>query len=440
MINRKMYLDKLISLMHNGRAKIITGIRRCGKSYLLKEIFKAYLVDRGVDNDHIIYIALDDDINSSLLDPRALSQYLRSLIKDDRMHYFILDEIQRVYRIVNPILTDGKLVLAKDEDKVTISFIDVINGLIQIKNADVYITGSNSRFLSKDIMTEFRDRGDEIHMQSLSFKEIVESGIPISLDDAFKSYMVYGGMPMVQSYKSDEEKKSYLNNLFDMTYTKDIEERNHIRNNLELETLIKIMASNVGSLTNAATIQNTFNSRLHLKLSDNTIGTYLKYLEDSYIIKRVNRYDIKGRKHIGAQYKYYFADPGLRNSRLDFLHGDDGHVMENIIYNELIRRGYSVEIGVVEIFGKDKNGKTIRNTLETDFIASIGGKIYYIQSAYEMNTEEKRIHEKRPLININNSFKKIIITYSGGPIRRDLDGITYMDVKQFLLNENSLDL
>lgn len=441
MINRDGYLQRLISLKHNGRLKIITGIRRCGKSYLLNEIYRKHLKQQNVKDNHIIYIAFDDDKNNNLLNPIELSKYLKKKIKDNDIYYFLLDEVQRVYTIINPIFTNNEIILCKDpNDERAYGFQNVVNSLRMIKNADVYITGSNSKFLSKDIMTEFRDRGDEIYVQPFSFKEIVDSTKPRNIEQSFNEYMMYGGMPLVLSYSNDDDKKKYLNNLFDMTYHRDVEERNNISKVNELETLIKIMANNIGSLTNPTVIENTYNSILHSNLSKDTISKFLGYLEDAFIIKKVNRYDIKGRKQIGATYKYYFTDLGLRNSRLDFLHRDDGYVMENVIYNELIRRGYSIQIGVIDIYENDSNGKTTRKTLETDFIASIGDKYYYVQSAYEISDEKKLEQERKSLIHIDNSFKKIIITKDSGPVRRDEDGIIYLDIKTFLLDENSLDL
>lgn len=441
MINRDGYLQRLISLKHNGRLKIITGIRRCGKSYLLNEIYRKHLKQQNVKDNHIIYIAFDDDKNNNLLNPIELSKYLKKKTKDNDIYYFLLDEVQRVYTIINPIFTNNEIILCKDpNDERAYGFQNVVNSLRMIKNADVYITGSSSKFLSKDIMTEFRDRGDEIYVQTLSFKEIVDSTKPTNIEQSFNEYMMYGGMPLVLSYSNDDDKKKYLNNLFDMTYHRDVEERNNISKVNELETLIKIMANNIGSLTNPTVIENTYNSILHSNLSKDTISKFLGYLEDAFIIKKVNRYDIKGRKQIGATYKYYFTDLGLRNSRLDFLHRDDGYVMENVIYNELIRRGYSIQIGVIDIYENDSNGKTTRKTLETDFIASIGDKYYYVQSAYEISDEKKLEQERKSLIHIDNSFKKIIITKDSGPVRRDEDGIIYLDIKTFLLDENSLDL
>lgn len=436
-IKRDDYLNKLISYMHNGKAKVVTGIRRCGKSKLFEEIFIPYLKQQGVDEDHIIYYPLDNDLYNHLLNPIELSKTLRDSIKDNKMYYFILDEIQNVYTIVNPIFTDGKIVLTKKDDERAFSYFNVLNGLIQTKNADVYVTGSNAKELSYDLATEFRGRSSQIHMQPLSFKEIVESTSPMNIDAAFEEYMRYGGLPEILSYSTDEDKMHYLNDTFDSIYHRDIEQRYNINNPNEFETLIRIMSSCIGSPINQSTIEDTFKSKLHINLNAQTIATYLKYLQDAFILSKVNRYDIKGRKEIGATYKYYFADPGLRNSRQDFLHNDEGHMMENIIYNELIKRGYSVQIGNIDAYSKDKNNKTIRKKLEIDFIATLGDKYYYIQSAYQLD-ETNKDREIRPLLKVDNSFKKFVIIHDTKPIERDKYGITYIDIKKFLLNDNSL--
>lgn len=439
-INRDLYIKKMISLMNNGRVKIITGIRRCGKTFLLKKLFHDFLLDNNVKEDHIIYLALDDTLNNHLLNPLALESYVRDLIKDDENYYIMIDEIQRVFPIVNPIFTEGKIKKAKKDDQDAITFVNIILGFMQLDNIDLYISGSNSKFLSRDIMTEFRDRGDEIHMQPLSFSEYVQAIKSKDTTSAFNEYLLHGGMPLILSYDTSDQKEEYLRNLFNLTYHKDVIERNGIKNEKELEILTKVMASNVGSLTNPNIIADTFRTKMKANISKDTVYSYLKYLEDAFIITKVDRVDVRGRKHIGATYKYYFADPGLRNARLDFLHRDDGHVMENIIYNELIRRGYSVQIGVVEVFSKNNENKTIRSILETDFVVSLGSQYYYIQSAYKMDTIEKKEQERKSLIRIHDSFKKIIITRESGPVRRDQYGIVYIGVEQFLLDENSLDL
>lgn len=441
MFNRDTYLDRLVSLMHNGRLKIITGIRRCGKSYLLDTIFRNYLSEQGIDDDHIIYVAFDNLDNPDLLNPLKANEYLRSLVKDDKMHYFLLDEVQRIYNVVNPIFTDGKIVFCKDpKDERSLGFQHIINGIRMIENADVYVTGSNSRFLSRDILTEFRDRGDEIYVQPLSFKEIVDGVHPANIEAAFSDYMMFGGMPLVQGIENDADKMKYLNELFEMTYNIDVEERNKVTKPAEISALTRILADNVGSLTNANLIEQTFNSVEKAGLSRSTISNYLDYLEDAFIVKQVRRYDIKGKRHIGSTSKYYFTDVGLRNSRVDFLREDSGHVMENIVYNELVRRGFSVQVGVVNVYGKNKENKTVRKTLETDFVASKGNKKYYIQSAYALTGTEKVEQERKSLLNIDDSFRKIIITRDAGSIRRDEKGILYLDVVEFLLNEESLDI
>lgn len=389
--------------------------------------------------DHIIFLELDDFDNNSLLNPLNLNNYIRNKIIDNGKYYLIIDEIQKVIPIINPILTNGKIVRASNNDEDVINFTSIILGLLKLENIDIYITGSNSKFLSSEIMTEFRDRGDEIHIMPLTFKEYCEGLNIFDYEKAFGEYLIYGGMPLAATYKNIERKEKYLNDLFILTYHKDVEERNGIKNVHELELLTKVLASNVGNLTNYITITNTFNSELNVNISKDTINDYIKYLSEAFIISKVDRIDVKKRKHIGAQYKYYFVDNGLRNSRLDFLHHDYGKVMENIIYNELKYRGYTVEVGVVEIFSKNKEGITIRNNLETDFVASKGNNKYYIQSAYSIYDEQKYEQERKSLINIKDSFKKIIITRESLPIRRDEKGIVIMGIIEFLLDENSLD-
>lgn len=441
MFKRDIYLKRLTSLMHNGRLKIVTGIRRCGKSYLLDVIFRDFLHDQGVDDSHIVYISFDDITDPNLLNPLELNTYLRTLIKDDEMYYFLLDEVQRIYSIINPIFTEGRIEFCKDmNDERAIGFQHIMNGIRMIKNADVYITGSNSKFLSKDILSAFRDRGDEIYVQPLSFKEIVEGEKPASLDEAFNDYMTYGGMPVVQTIEDRTAKMKYLSNLFDVTYRVDVEEHNRLAKSNELATLARIMADNVGSLTNPNAIENSFNSREKANLTKNTIANYLSYLEEAFILRKVYRFDIKGRNQIGANYKYYFTDVGLRNALSGFLRRDSGHVMENIVFNELVRRGFSVQVGVVNVFEKNRSGKTVRKTLETDFIATIGNKIYYIQSAYALVDDEKIEQERKSLLHIDDSFKKVIITRDRGSVMRDDKGILYLDIIKFLLDEDSLDL
>lgn len=439
MFERTKNLNQLIELKDNSRVKIITGIRRCGKSFLLKNIFKEYLINIGIKSDHIIFLELDDFSNNFLLSPLSLNDYIRKQIIDNDKYYLIIDEIQKVIPIINPILTNGKIVKASNKDEDVINFTSIVLGLLKLENIDIYITGSNSKFLSSEIMTEFRDRGDEIHIMPLTFKEYCDGLNIADYEKAFGEYLIYGGMPLAATYDKVEKKEKYLNDLFNLTYHKDVEEHNGIKNVHELELLTKVLASSVGNLTNYITITNTFNSELKVNISKDTINDYIKYLSDAFIISKVDRVDVRGRKHIGAQYKYYFIDSGLRNSRLDFLLHDYGYVMENIIYNELKYRGYTVEVGVVEVYSKNKEGKTIRQTFETDFVASKGNNKYYIQSAYSIYDEQKYEQERKSLINIRDSFKKIIITRESLPIRRDEKGIVIMGIIEFLLDESSLD-
>lgn len=349
-------------------------------------------------------ISLDDISNLNLLNPIELNKYIRNKIQDNNEYYIVLDEVQNVITIKNPILTNGKIIKAKKNDEDIISYVNIVLGLIQIPNVDLYITGSNSKFLSSDIITDFRDRGDEIHILPLSFSEFLKefSG---SKEEAYEEYSLHGGMPLSLISANENDKEQYLYNLYSLTYAKDILERHKYKNSIELDTLTKVISSNIGSLIKSNTLVNAFKSNDKSNISKEKIEDYLKSLEESYLIKKVNRFDIKGRKQIGALYKYYFSDIGIRNSRLNFLHKDLGHVMENIIYNELIYRGYSVGIGIIESFSKENN-KTIRNTYETDFVVKKGSKFYYIQSAYNINNEEQYDREIRPLVLINDSLQK----------------------------------
>ncbi len=439
MFYRPQYLNKLVALKNNNRVKIITGIRRCGKSYLLKEIFSNYLFNNGVDEKHYIYIPLDDIQFINLYNPIELNNYIKSLIKDNKTYYVVLDEIQNVFNIINPILTDGKIIKSKENNENTIGFVQVVIGLAKIPNVDLYITGSNSRFLSRDILTDFRDRGDEIHVLPLSFKEYFNAR-NIDKQSAYAEYSLYGGMPRTLFYESVDEKERYITNLYKLTYTKDVLERHDKSKDNELDTLTCILASSVGSLINSSKIANSFKSSGKKIITSQTIDSYLRELEDAYIINKVKRFDIRGRKYIGALYKYYFSDIGIRNSRLDFMHQDKGHIMENIIYNELIHRGYDVEVGVLETYSKNKDNKTIRINYETDFIAKKGSRIYYIQSAYDILNNDKYEQECKSLKLINDSFKKIIVTRNDIPISHDINGITIMGIVDFLLEENSMDL
>ena len=415
-IKRDKYLNDLINRMHNGMIKVVTGIRRCGKSYLLFNIFKKYLLEHGVAASHIITIELDQRKNKKYRDPDTILDYIESLIEDDEQYYIMLDEVQMLQE-----------------------FEEVLNSLLHIRNADIYVTGSNSKFLSKDVITEFRGRGDEIHIYPLTFKEFMEA-YDGDMYRGWAEYVVYGGLPLTVTMKTEEQKISYLTNLFKETYLKDIIERHNIEKTQELEDLINILASAIGSLTNPPKIEATFKSTIQSTISLNTIRQYIEHLEDAFIINKANRYNVKGRKYIGTPLKYYFEDVGLRNARLGFRQVEETHLMENIIYNELRSRGYSVDVGVVEKRGIAEDGKEYRNQLEIDFVANLGSKRYYIQSAFSMPTEEKRIQEKASLVNVNDSFKKIIVVKDVVNITRDEDGITTMSIYDFLLKENSLEL
>ena len=415
-IKRDKYLNDLINRMHNGMIKVVTGIRRCGKSYLLFNIFKNYLLEHGVVSSHIITIELDQRKNKKYRDPDTILDYIESLIEDGEQYYVIIDEVQMLQE-----------------------FEEVLNSLLHIRNADIYVTGSNSKFLSKDVITEFRGRGDEIHIYPLTFKEFMEA-YNGDMYHGWAEYVVYGGLPLTVTMKTEEQKISYLTNLFKETYLKDIIERHHIEKTQELEDLINILASAIGSLTNPPKIEATFKSSIQSTISLNTIRQYIEHLEDAFIINKANRYNVKGRKYIGTPLKYYFEDVGLRNARLEFRQVEETHLMENIIYNELRSRGYTVDVGVVEKRGTDENGKEYKNQLEIDFVANLGSKRYYIQSAFNMPTEEKRIQEKASLVNVNDSFKKIIVVKDVVNVTRDEDGITTMSIYDFLLKENSLEL
>lgn len=415
-IARDKYLRDLINRMNNGMIKVVTGIRRSGKSYLLFKLFYEYLLSQGVLESHIIKIELDQRKNRIYRDPDVILDYIETLIEDDKQYYILLDEVQ--------MLND---------------FEEVLNSLLHISNVDIYVTGSNSKFLSKDVITEFRGRGDEIHVFPLTFKEFMQV-YDGDMYRGFANYIVYGGLPLISTMKTETQKVNYLTNLFNETYLKDIIERNHIEKTQELEDLINVLASAIGSLTNPPKIQATFKSSIGSAISINTIRQYIEYLEDAFIISKAQRYNIKGRKYIGTPLKYYFKDIGLRNARLGFRQVEETHLMENIIYNELRYRGYSVDVGVVEKREMSENGKQIRKALEIDFVANLGSQRYYIQSALSMPTPEKQIQEKTSLINVADSFKKIIIVKDIVNVKRDENGIVTMSIYDFLLKENSLDL
>ncbi len=415
-IKRDIYLQKLIDKKENEMIKVITGIRRCGKSYLLDPIYKKYLLSTGVKEDHIIKLELDSIENKEYLDASKLYNYVMDKIQDDKMYYILLDEIQKV------------------DD-----FESVLNSFLRKKNLDVYVTASNSKFLSSDIITEFRGRGDEIRVYPLIFREYLPA-CNKDIDEALKEYITYGGMPYILSRKTDEEKSKYLNNLFNNTYINDIVERNNIQKNEILESLINILASSVGSLNNPLKLEKTFKSKGFKNVTAKTINTYIDYLIDAFMINKALRYDIKGKKYINTPSKYYFIDVGLRNVRLNFRQQEDNHLMENIIYNELLVRGFNVDVGVVEYTTKDKNNKKMRKQLEVDFVCNKGSNRYYIQSAYSIPTKEKMEQEEQSLIKIDDFFKRIIIVENDIKLWRNEKGIVIMGLKQFLLDDNSLDL
>ncbi|MBD5082356.1 MAG: ATP-binding protein [Ruminococcaceae bacterium] len=431
MIERKKYLEKLISKKENGLVKVITGIRRCGKSYLLFNIYKNYLKSIGVEDDCIIALALDDDENIKYRNPIELGKYIRSLTADESKNYYVfLDEIQKVVTIQNPYI-EGV------EDKV--GFVDVVLGLMKRDNIDLYVTGSNSKMLSSDILTEFRGRGDEIRVNPLSFNEFYNA-YQGDKHDAWQEYYTYGGLPLVMQKKGHEEKAKYLQSLFDKIYISDIIESSKILHDKSvLDDILNIISSSVGSLTNAGKIAKTFKSEHQVNINDDTVSRYLDFFIDAFMIYKAERYDVKGRKYIGSPLKYYFSDVGLRNARLNFRQQEENHIMENIIYNELCNRDFSVDVGVVEYCYKDENKKSKRAQLEIDFVANKGSKKYYIQSALTVADEDKRQQEARSLNRVRDSFKKIVVVKDNIIPWHDDKGILYIGIEKFLLDENSLD-
>ena len=431
-VQRPRYLNQLIDKKDNGRVKIITGIRRCGKSYLLFELYRKYLLSSEVSENQIIMIALDSLKNIKYRNPIELDNYLRDKIQDNGLKYYIfIDEIQFVEEISNPYLegTDSK-----------VNFVDLVLGLMKIPNVDVYITGSNSKMLSSDVLTQFRDRGDEIRVYPFSFAEFY-SCYEGDKRKAFDEYCLYGGMPMSVQLKSHEKKSEYLKNIFTSTYIKDVIERNKILKDTSiLDDLLDIISSSIGSLSNPTKLANTFMSEKNIKISQFTVSTYLDYFIDAFLIEKARRYDVKGRKYISSPYKYYFSDIGLRNARLNFRQNEQSHIMENVIYNELRMRGLNVDVGVVEYNYKDENKKTVRKNLEVDFIINRGSNRYYIQSALNVDTKEKQIQETESLRRTGDSFKKVVIVRNNIVPRYDDDGILYIGVEDFLLDEAALDL
>lgn len=415
-ICRDIYLNKLISKKHSGLIKVVTGMRRCGKSYLLFNLFKEYLVNEGVNENHIIEIAFDSFENRKYRDPEVLFPYLMEKIADNEMYYVLLDEVQ--------MLDD---------------FESVLNSLGRKKNVDVYVTGSNAKFLSKDIITEFRGRGDEVHMYPLTYSEFM-SVYDGDKQEGWRDYVLFGGIPLVLGFETADQKSDFLKSLFEETYISDITGRNNIRNKAELEELLNILSSAIGSLTNPSKLSATFKSVKNKTISKDTIIKYIDYLKDSFLIDSAIRYDIKGKKYINTPSKYYFTDLGLRNARLNFRQVEETHAMENIIFNELKVRGYNVDVGVVVMNEVDKNGKKIRKQLEVDFVCNKGSKRFYIQSAYALPDKEKMEQEQRSLVNTGDGFKKIIITKDAvAPLYND-EGILVMSVYDFLLNPDSMEI
>ena len=431
-VQRPRYLNQLIDKKDNGRVKIITGIRRCGKSYLLFELYRKYLLSSEVSENQIIMIALDSLKNIKYRNPIELDDYLRDKIQDNgRKYYIFIDEIQFVEEISNPYLegTDSK-----------VNFVDLVLGLMKIPNVDVYITGSNSKMLSSDVLTQFRDRGDEIRVYPFSFAEFY-SCYEGDKGKAFDEYCLYGGMPMSVQLSNHEKKSEYLKNVFTSTYIKDVMERNKILKDASImDDLLDIISSSIGSLSNPTKLANTFMSEKNIKISQLTVSNYLDYFIDAFLIEKARRYDVKGRKYISSPYKYYFSDIGLRNARLNFRQNEQSHIMENVIYNELRMRGLNVDVGVVEYNYKDENKKTVRKNLEVDFIINRGSNRYYIQSTLNVDTKEKQVQETESLKRTGDSFKKVVIVRNNIVPRFDDDGILYIGVEDFLLDETALDL
>ena len=431
MIDRDKYFHELIKAKNDGFPKVITGIRRCGKSYLLKEIFSKYLKDNGVSEKEILLIELDDDKNIMYRDPISLGEYVRGFCDGKAKCYVFLDEVQKIFSIVNPVLTGGKHVLAKSTDEQVVSFVDVILGLSREKNIDLYVTGSNSKMLSSDIITEFRDKAVNIPLQPLSFEEFVafKGG---SKSDALFEYMQFGGMPLAV-VKQETEKKEYLKNLFETTYFKDIIERNKLRKSSSLDELCNVISSLTGQLLNAEKIANTFKTVKKEKLDTLTVEKYIGYFVDSFLLREAKRYDLKGRTEIGALRKYYFLDTGLRNARLNFAFPDEGQMLENIVYNELIYNGYTVNVGTFDTVEKDKDEKSVRKTNEVDFFARRGINQFYIQVSSSIADAKTRARELRPYFLLNDQVRKIIVINQNVSETLDENGFVIIGAVDFLL-------
>ncbi len=414
-IKRDIHLQRLVSRKHNGMIKIITGLRRCGKSYLLSVLFRKHLKEQGTDDRHIVMVDLEDRRNMALRNPDELLAYIDRQFVDDKMHYIIIDEVQLVPE-----------------------FADVLNSFLKVRNADVYVTGSNARFLSKDVITDFRGRGDEIRIAPLSFREFMSVHADGNRYDLLNEYMTYGGLPQVVLRDDESQKAEYLKNLFAHTYIKDIKERYKLQNDDDLEELINTIASNTGNLTNPAKLSNTFKTIKNSNIKPDTVKRYLDLLQDAFLINKSVRYDIKGKKYIGTPSKYYFEDLGLRNARLDFRQTEFTHLLENAIYNELRLRGMSVDVGQVPVLKQTPDGKRKWSNLEVDFVCNKGYKRYYIQSALVLDSQDKANQELNPLLKINDGFRKIVISGMPTPTYQNGDGIIIMNVIDFLMDENSL--
>ena len=415
-IRRDRYLERLIAHKGNGRVKIVTGIRRCGKSYLLFQLFKRHLTETGVKPNHIIEIQLEDRTNKELRDPDACLAFIKKQIKDQKPYYLLIDEVQLMSE-----------------------FEDVLNSCLHIQNLDTYVTGSNSKFLSKDIITEFRGRGDEMYLRPLSFKEFRTTQPDKPFDEVWTEYMTFGGLPYCALLLTREEKADYLKRLFDEVFLRDIIERNRVQNDAQMESLLNVISSAVGSLTNPKKLEDTFTSSGAGKLSAITIKQYLDYLCDAFMIEQAERYDIKGKRYISTPYKYYFTDTGLRNARLNFRQLEETHLMENVMYNELCLRGYSVDVGVVEINERQEDGKYVRKQIEVDFVCNKADERVYVQSAFSIPTTEKRLQEERPLVNVGDGFRKVVVTKDNVLRHNDENGILIMSLQEFLMDEGALE-
>ena len=432
MIERNNYLDKLIKSKENGFPKVITGIRRCGKSYLLEEIYKQYLLNNGVNEENIIIIDLDDEENYNYYDPINLSDHVIELCDDNKMNYVFIDEIQNVVPIINPVFTNGKHVIAKPEDENVITFAKIVLSLSKKKNIDIYVTGSNSKMLSKDVQTEFRDKATNINVNPLSFEEYMNY---TNLEEyrAINEYLTYGGMPLAVLKDKEEEKKEYLIKLFETTYFKDIIERYKFRKVEALDELCTLLSTCVGTLINSEKLSNTYKSKTKNKIDSETVTSYINAFKDSHIIREAMRYDVKGKEIITSLKKYYFIDTGLRNARLNFSFVDEGQMLENVVYNELVYNGYSVNVGTYDKVEKNKNNESIRRTYEIDFLATKGNRMYYIQVASDIGSEETRNREIKPYISLNDQIQKIIVINKPINETRDLNGFTIIGITDFLL-------